>query len=125
MKRRSSFRATVGCFLATLAGRCIALAETTKFYWPGRWSHRSLKDHLIEDDKHLFDPARIDELTFQDCLDLHDWHHAQIGHASRTPYPDGKNVPDTEPGRGPTTKPADENWLEFMDKKPGSIEVGN
>lgn len=118
MKRRTSFRTVAGCLIATIVGRCIALGETTKFYWPGCWSENSLRDHLIKDEgKHSFDPAQLKDLTFQDCLDLHDWHHWQLGMKSRTPYPDGKRVPGTDAGRGKTTKPEDEDWEQFLNKQ--------
>lgn len=117
MKRRTSFRALVGCAIASVVGRCIALGETTKFYWPGRWSEKALRKHLIsEAGKHLFDPAKLEDLTFQDCLDLHDWHHCELGMASRTPYPSGRRLPGTDAGRGKTTKPEGVDWDEFLSK---------
>ncbi|MDF1811772.1 MAG: hypothetical protein P1V20_06145 [Verrucomicrobiales bacterium] len=104
-----------GCLIATLAGRCVAFGELAKFYWPGRWSEKSLRDHLEHDSKHLFDQTKIKDLTFQECIDLHDWHHCEIGHRSRTPYPDGKQLPDTPAGRGKTAKPVEgqdwESWI--------------
>lgn len=95
----------------------MAFGEVTKFYWPGRWSEDKLRQHLATDSKHLFDPAKLSDLTFQDCLDLHDWHHCEIGHRSRTPWPEGKQIPDTPEGRGPTNKPTNEPWDEYLKRK--------
>jgi hypothetical protein len=107
----------IGCALATIVGRCVAFAETTKFYWPGRWSEKALRNHLKTDDKHCFTTTDLEELTFQDCLDLHDWHHCQLGMASKTPYPNGKHIPDSEPGRGVTTRPEEITWDQFLKLK--------
>lgn len=117
MKRRTSFRTVLGCLVATIIGRCVAFGEVTKFYWPGRWSEDKLRQHLATDSKHLFDPAKLSDLTFQDCLDLHDWHHCEIGHLSRTPWPEGKQIPDTPEGRGPTNKPTNEPWDEYLKRR--------
>jgi len=107
----------LGCVVASIVGRCIAFGETTKFYWPGRWSEKALRDHLRTDSKHTFKSADLEGLSFQDCLDLHDWHHCELGMASKTPYPNGKQLPNTEPGRGITTKPEEETWSQYLKRK--------
>lgn len=81
----------------------MALAERTKFYWPGRYSERALRTHLA-DNKHRIPKERLEGLTFQDCIDLHDWHHIEIlGNARSTPFPSGKQIERTKLGRGETT----------------------
>lgn len=113
----------IGCLAATVVQRCVAFGEVTKFYWPNRWTERGLRRHLVLNDNHEFNSDLVDGLTFQDCIDLHDWHHLQLrvirNNPKPAPFPEGKQVPETGEGRGETSKPVEEPWEEYIKRRTG------
>ncbi len=108
MTRRKSIKNTIGCLIASVVGTCFALAEKTKYYWPGHYSEKALRNHLAED-KHGFPPSRTDDLTFQECIDLHDHHHTNyLG--GKIPFLRGKQIGKTR-GRGKVSVTDWDAWI--------------
>lgn len=124
MNRRKSFKTAIGCFIATIVGKCIALGEITKFYWPGHFSPESLRRHLATDEKHHFGWEKVKNLTFQEMIDLHDDHHWKLGMKSKTPWPNGKQIPGTVQGRGPVSVKPDAKPAIPESTPPAPVEPG-
>jgi len=87
------------------AGTCPRVyGEISKFRWPGYPSASELRRHLKTHKNHAaLSSEYVDTLrTFQDLIDAHDKHHLSTG--GKAPYGNGKHVPNTESGRGRTTR---------------------